>query len=115
MPHLKCEACQTRLYRAGSSAGPVHDLCPGCGSALAAVGELAEVVGFRRIGLRDGCAEGAAPGARDPLADRVGDLVARRAAREAILAEARLDAECWIEDGRSPRVEALPLPRPETN
>ncbi|TML99384.1 MAG: hypothetical protein E6G10_19165 [Actinobacteria bacterium] len=115
MPHLKCDACKTRLYRAGSSDGPVHDLCPGCGSPLDPVAELANVVGFRRIGFRDSSAEGGAPGARDRLADRVGDLVAHRAAREVILAEARLDAECWIDDGESLRVEAVPLPRPPTN
>src|SRR5437867_7835864 len=114
MPHLKCEACKIRQYRPGSSAVPVHDRCPGCGSPLDPVGELAQVVGFRRIGFHDASAEGGAPGARDPLADRVGDLVVRRAAREAILAEALLDAERWIDDRGSLRVDAVPLPRPET-
>jgi hypothetical protein len=67
------------------------------------------------MGLRDGSAQGGAPGARDPLVDRVGDLIARRVAREAILAEARLDAERWIDDVGSLRVEAAALSRPQTN
>jgi hypothetical protein len=96
MPHYKCVACKARLYSAGRPADPVGDLCPGCGSLLEPVGELAEVVGFRSIKSRDGGADGPAPGRHQRIAGRVGDLMARR---EAILAEARLDAEGWLDDG----------------
>ena len=48
MPHLKCQPCRNRLYRAGSG-DQVGDLCPACGSLLEPVGQLAEVVGFRLV------------------------------------------------------------------
>jgi hypothetical protein len=47
MPHFKCVACKTRLYSAVGPDDLVGDLCPGCGSLLEPVGELAEIVGFR--------------------------------------------------------------------
>ena len=103
VPHLKCEACKTRLYRAGTSARPVHDVCGGCGSPLEPVGGLADILGFQWIGSR-------APGA--PRG--VGDLAARRAAREATLAEARLDAHRWIDDDGYLQPEAVAMPRPQT-
>jgi hypothetical protein len=49
MPHFKCVACRTRLYSAAAPADLVGDLCPGCGSLLEPVGELAEIVGFQAI------------------------------------------------------------------
>jgi len=49
MPHFKCVACRTRLYGAAAPADLVGDLCPGCGSLLEPVGELAEIVGFQAI------------------------------------------------------------------
>ena len=49
MPHFKCVACRTRLYSAAAPADLVGDLCPGCGSLLEPVGELAEIVGFQSI------------------------------------------------------------------
>ena len=112
MPHFKCVACKFRLYRAASPPDEVGDLCPGCGSLLEPVGELAEVVGFQSIKPRDGAADGGASSAHHRLADRVGDLLARR---EAILAQARLDAGRWVDDGGSFRAEPVALPRPETN
>jgi hypothetical protein len=114
MLHFKCLACRMRLH---SPAGPedlVGDLCPGCGSLLEPVGELAEIVGFRSIKSRDGTAGDSPPGAHQRIADRVDDLFAHRAA---ILAKARLDAERWVDDGGSfsPEAvaEAMALPRPE--
>lgn len=111
MPHYKCVACKTRLHSAGRPADLVGDLCPGCGSLLEPVGELAEVVGFRSITSRNGVADGDAPGRHQRLAGRVGDLMARRDAmrtlREAIRAQARRDADRWLDDGGSSSPEAV--------
>jgi hypothetical protein len=74
MPHFKCLACKTRLYRAAGRADLVGDLCPGCGSLLEPVGEPAEVAGFRLIRSRDGAADGGASGTHQRIADRFGDF-----------------------------------------
>jgi hypothetical protein len=105
MPHLKCVTCKTRLYSPGGWADLNSDLCPGCGSLLEPVGELAEVVGFRLIKSRDSSADDGATSTHGRLADRVGDLIARR---DAALAQARLDAERWVDDGGRFRGEAVP-------
>ena len=109
MPHFKCVPCNMRLH---GPADPVGVLCPGCGSLLEPVGELSELVGFRSIKSRDG----GAPGTHERLADRVDDLLARR---DALLAQARLDAARWLDDGGSfsPQAvaEAVALPTPEEN
>jgi hypothetical protein len=110
MPHFKCVACETRLYSAAGTADLVGDLCPGCGSLLEPVGELAEVVGFRSIRSRESAVDGGAPGTHQRIADRFGDFVARR---EAILAQARLDARRWVDDDGRFRAEGVPLPRPQ--
>jgi hypothetical protein len=116
MPHFKCVACKTRLYSAAGPDDLVGDLCPGCGSLLEPVGELAEIVGFRAIKPRDSAAEDIPPGTHQRIADRVDDFFARR---EAILAQARLDAERWIDDGGrfSPEAvaAAMALPTPREN
>jgi hypothetical protein len=104
MPHFKCVACKTRLYSAPAPADLVSDRCPGCGSLLEPVGELAEIVGFQSIKPRDGAADDSPPGAHERIAGRVDDFVARR---EAILAQARLDAVRWVDDGGSFRPEAV--------
>ena len=78
MPHLKCEPCRNRLYRAGSG-DQVGDLCPACGSLLEPVGQLAELVGFQLVGPA---------GSHQRIADQLGDLIVRR---QAAYAEARLD------------------------
>ena len=98
MPHFKCVACRTRLYSAAGPDDLVGDLCPGCGSLLEPVGELAEIVGFRAIKQRDSAAEDSPPGAHERIAGRVDDFFARR---EAILAQARLDAGRRVDDGGS--------------
>jgi hypothetical protein len=112
MSHFKCLACKTRLYSAAGPDDLVGDLCPGCGSLLEPVGELAEIAGFRSIKPRDSAADDGPPGRHQRIADRVEDFFARR---EAILAQARLDAERWIDDGGSfsPEAvaEAMALPR----
>ena len=104
MPHFKCVACRTRLYSAAGPDDLVGDLCPGCGSLLEPVGELAEIVGFRSIKDRDGAADDSSPGTHQRIAGRVDDFFARR---EAILAQARLDAGRWIDDGGSFSPEAV--------
>jgi hypothetical protein len=109
MPHYKCEACKTRLYSEGNPAELVGDLCPDCGALLEPVGELAGVVGFRSIKPRDGMGGRNAPGRHQRNADRIGDFLTRR---EAILAQARLDAEHWLDGGgdfsSDPVAQALP-------
>jgi hypothetical protein len=115
MPHFKCVACETRLHSTATAApDPVGDLCPGCGALLepVAVGELAEIVGFRSIRARDGAGDEGETGTHQRIADRLGDFLARR---EAILATAPLDAERWDDDGGSPHAVAVALPRPETS
>lgn len=114
MPHFKCVPCKTRLYSAESADEQVGDLCPRCGSLLEPVGELAEVVGFQTIKSRDSAHGGDGPGTHQRIADRVDDFLGRRAA---ILAQARLEGERWLDDGGSlspeALAEALALPAPE--
>jgi hypothetical protein len=116
MPHFKCVACKARLYSAAGPADLVGDLCPGCGSLLEPVDELAEIVGFRAIKDRDSAADDSPPGRHQRIADRVDDFFARR---ETILAQARLDAERWIDDGgrfsTEAVAEAMALPTPREN
>lgn len=100
MAHFKCVQCQARLYRTTFSADLVGELCPGCGSLLEPVGELAEIVGFQSITPRDGADAGGTSGTHERIADRLRDLMARR--------EARLeDAGSWLDDGASFRAEAV--------
>ena len=114
MPHYKCVACKARLHSAGRPTDLVGDLCPGCGSLLEPVGELAEIVGFRSITSRVRTSDGDAPGTHQRLADNVGEFVALR---EAIRAQARRDAELWLDDGGSFRPEpvaaAMAVPTPK--
>jgi hypothetical protein len=116
MPLFKCLACKTRLYSAAGPDDLVGDLCPGCGSLLEPVGKAAEVSGFRSIRSRDSAADGGPPGRHQRIADRVDDFFARR---EAVLAQARLDADRWLDDGGSfsPEAvaEAMALPPPREN
>jgi hypothetical protein len=111
MAHFKCVACKTRQYCAPGQADVVGDLCPGCGSLLEPVSELAEVFGFRHITSRENVADGGPPGRHQQIADRVDDFFA---GREAIVAEARLDAERWLDDGGSfsPEAGAEPMTPP---
>jgi hypothetical protein len=75
MPHFKCEGCRTRLHRSAGQADLVGDLCPGCGSLLEPVGELAEIVGFQSIRPHHGAAD---DGGTERIADRLDQLFARR-------------------------------------
>jgi hypothetical protein len=116
MPHFKCAACKTRLYSAAALTDLVSDLCPGCGSPLEPVGDLAEIVGFRSIGQRDDDADDRRPRRPRRWAGRVDALFAHR---DALLAQERLDAGRWVDDDGSFSPEtvaqAIALPVPEEN
>jgi hypothetical protein len=116
MPHFKCVACKSRLYRAARPGDLVGDLCPGCGSLFEPVGELAEIVGFRAIKHRGSAADDGPPGTHQRIAGRVDDFFARR---EALLAQARPDAGRRVDDGGSLSsdavAEAVVLPTPGEN
>ena len=53
MLSLKCAACRFRLIS--------HAMCPGCGSPVTQVRDLAEIVGYRRVDVA-GPSEPAADG-----------------------------------------------------
>jgi hypothetical protein len=110
MPRFKCVACKTRLSSSADPSDPVGDLCPECGSLLEPVSELSEVVRFRSIKPRDSVALDEAQ-AHERIADRLDDFLERR---QAILAQARLDAQHWVDDGGSFRAEAVALPAPQS-
>ena len=79
--HFKCVDCRIRLYRAAGSDDLVGDLCPGCGSFLEPVGELAEIVGFRSIKFREGAADDSLSGRHQRIADGLDDFFARPRAK----------------------------------
>jgi hypothetical protein len=116
MPHYKCEGCKTRLYSAAGPPDLVGDLCPGCGSLLEPVGELAEIVGFQSIKPRDGATGDTAPGTHRRIADQVHDLLPLR---EAIRSHAPPAGARWVDGGGSvgPEAvaEAIALPIPDEN
>jgi hypothetical protein len=109
MPHFKCEACRVRLYSGPGPSDAVGDLCPSCGSLLEPVGTLEEVVGFRSIGPRASAPAQGTDGRHRQIAGRVDDFYSRS---DPLLAETRLDAERWLDDGGSFDFEALALPAP---
>jgi hypothetical protein len=98
MPDFKCVACRTRTRRVGDTPQSVPVPCPGCGSPLVLVGELAEVVGFRSVTTADRL-----------VGSHVGDFTARRDARDAQLRHDAVDAQRWVDDGGS-AVGAVSLP-----
>lgn len=53
MLHFKCVKCRLRLATSGAREDLVDELCPGCGSSLAPVGELSEIVGYQAIGAAE--------------------------------------------------------------
>ncbi len=112
MPHYKSVACKTRLYSEGNPVDLVGDLCPECGALLEPVGEVAEVLGFRSIRSRGRVERRNPRGSHERNADRIGDFLTRR---EAILAQARHDAEQWLDDGGSFSSDTVALALPETN
>lgn len=95
MPHTKCVACKTRLFRAPGPTDEIGDLCPGCGGLLEPVDSLAEIVGFRSIRRLEAGGDGDGAATRSHLADRVYDLLGHREAR---LMQAQIDVQ--VEDDR---------------
>jgi hypothetical protein len=93
--YFKCVTCKARLYTAASPDRLIRDLCPGCGAMLEPVGELAELVGYRSIELRDTAEP---QGGHGVLIDRFAEVLAAQRARSA---QAALDAERWLDDGGS--------------
>jgi hypothetical protein len=89
MRDFQCVACKIRTRRAEDSAHVAGDACPGCGSPLEPVGELADVVGFRWL-TTDGPVDHTAP---------LGDFTARRNAAYAQRVSDALAAECWGDGG----------------
>ena len=75
MRDFKCVACKIRTRRAGDSGYVAGDACPGCGSPLEPVGELADIVGFRWVTTTHG---------NEIYAQRVSDALA---------------AERWVDGG----------------
>ena len=112
MPHYKCDACKARLNVSGKLAELVGDLCPECGSLLAPVADLAQVVGYRSIISRDRPATAPPSESHQRIADLLDEFVVRRAA---ILERDRLDAERWLDDSDEPNAAAVVLPPPQTN
>src|ERR1039458_6900241 len=107
MAHLKCLACKTRLQSTESSADPIGDLCPVCGSLLEPVGDLGEIVGYRVIETRGGRSRSGASRAGRLIAGRVGEIVARTRAQAPLMSRARdrklrrsprepTSAGCWL-------------------
>ena len=76
MRDFKCVACKIRTRRPGDSGHDAGDACPGCGSPLEPVGELADIVGFRWVTTTHG---------DEIYAQRVSDALA---------------GERWVDGGR---------------
>ena len=97
MTYFKCASCKARLYSAAPPDKLVYDLCPECGATLEAVGELAEVVGYRSITRRGQPARlGSVRAGHGAVIDRFFELKEGRRARAA---QAAGDAERWLDDG----------------
>ena len=117
MPYFKCVACRIRLDRAGPEAVLFEGLCPICEMALEPADELAELVGFRSFDLAQGepsfetSPSARASSTRKRSVGRVEDVMARR---DAPVAQARLDAERWIDDGGDFSAEAVARWTPPT-
>jgi hypothetical protein len=52
MAHSTCLTCRARVWREGTAADHLDDLCPGCGGPLEAVGELSALVGLPALRAR---------------------------------------------------------------
>jgi hypothetical protein len=50
--HFRCTPCRARVWRDGSVAEHVGDLCPGCGGPLEPVERAEELVGLRALRAR---------------------------------------------------------------
>ena len=101
MPYLKCVPCKVRVPATDADAALAEPLCPSCGSALEAVTDLTEVIGFRTPDLLDRAAPGGDP-------ERVTDISGGRK-----LAQAQAEIDRWLDEGGSlgdpPPAEAVAL------
>jgi hypothetical protein len=105
MPYLKCAPCRIRLDRAGPEAELFEGFCPICGMALEPASQLAELVGFRSFDLADGERAFATPSEkRNESVRHVRDAMTTR---DAALAQARLDAGRWLDEGGSFSSDAM--------
>ena len=109
MAHYKCGACRARLQVSGQPAERVGDLCPECGSLLEPVVEIAELLGFRRIGPVT-----AQLMPRGPRRTSGSQIASMGSLRERQLERDHVDAECWLDEDDSSRAAAVALPAPRT-
>jgi hypothetical protein len=75
VPHLKCDPCRARVYRAGEPSSAVEP-CPECGQPLQAVRDLTDILGYRSLQVRR------SGGGYDAIAESVAAILAQRRARE---------------------------------
>jgi hypothetical protein len=83
MPRFGCAARKTRLHGTESKADPIGDLCRVCGSLLAPVGDLGEIVWWRAIETRGGLSHSGASVPGQLIVGRLGEIIARRELRRA--------------------------------
>jgi hypothetical protein len=89
MPRFKCESCRTSLYSAARAGDLIDDRCPSCGAPSDSARPVA-VRARRPAPIRWASAD------HQRIADRLGAFMDRGRA-----AQARLDAERWLDDGGS--------------
>lgn len=109
MPHYKCARCKTRLRVSGTPAELVGDLCPGCGSLLEPVTDLADLVGFRSIERFDDSAGAVRAPGHQRISDRVDEFVTRLGERRE---RDLLKVERWFGDDDPIAAPAALAPEP---
>ena len=114
MPHYRCTRCRIRLDEAGSRVELIDEGCPICLGPLSAVGQISELVGFRKVGRDDDLADASpSPAAHAPA--ELGDARLARAmvdALRSVNADDSFDPRPASVDQalgeRSPRIRQLP-------
>jgi hypothetical protein len=89
MAHSKCLRCRARVWRAGTAAEHLDDLCPGCGGPLEPVVELSELVGLRSLRARPRHGHGRSPDLSARISAQIRETIARNDAER----QRRIDAE----------------------
>jgi hypothetical protein len=89
MAHSKCLTCRARVWRDGTAAEHLDDLCPGCGGPLEPVVELSELVGLRSLRARPRREPGRSPDLSARIAAQIRETIARNDAQR----QRRIDAE----------------------
>jgi hypothetical protein len=95
VPYVKCVPCKIRVSASGAGTALMDGSCPGCGSALEAVTDLTEVIGFRSPNLLD-------PSVPPAVAERMADISGGRS-----VVEAQLEIDRWLDEGGSDAPEPL--------